>query len=1414
MRIMDKLQLRHKLLLLISLPLTLVLLFAIDRAYERQLGLMESNNIYDFAQATDLVKIVHRLQYERGKSAAYLSSRSATSLIEWRNAGELTDRFISEIPELKKSFESKGSNEAILRAIENIEGSLTRLSLIRSSIINDQKLTAKTARELYTDLIKVIHGNIRDLVKLAPQSQIFQLADSTSVISELKETEGLQRAIVATILSKGSATEDEIEQLDALKVKEKYLAENFLELAPHRIQEMFFAAGFDEIEKYKSSLITEITQSPVGTKIEYDANRWFRDTTIRINALRELEKEITQTLLLHAEDARTRSENTLWVTLITALIIILIVSIVTWFATGKLASGFLQLRESSIGFTENGALKKVSVSTADEVGEVAQAYNHLIDKLIDISQAAESVANGEYDQEIEVKSEQDSLALSLNHMFRTLRESVDSMQKENWIKTGQSELSSKINTDQSLHVLAQNAISYLAPYIKAPVGAIYLVDKEGTAELCASYAYTIRKDNKNRFVKGESLIGQTVLERKPIIVEQIPDDYICVQSGLGKSIPQNVLVYPLLYNDTVLGVLELGTLKTLSKTETNFLKKATSSLAIALHATVSRERTAVLLEQTQSQSEELQNQQAELEQANSELEQHTDRLKEQQDRLEKANSELEQQAQELEESKEELVLQKKQLIKSNEELMQQTSELEKRNKEVETRSEELENARHTLELKAEELTAASKYKTEFLANMSHELRTPLNSLLLLAQTLKENDERNLTEHQLEAIKIIFSSGSDLLNLINDILDLSKVEAGKLKIENQCFDSREIIDQVVKQFLPLANDKNLALNIHIDEHVPKQFFSDAQRIQQILRNLIGNAIKFTEQGSVSLSVALNQDGCFEFAVKDTGIGIPEKLKADIFEAFQQGDGSTRRKYSGTGLGLTISRELSHKLGGEILLNSKEGAGSEFTLVLPASIAIDSTHETDGLTSENATDQSNSNGHGPEGNITRPSNVENDKAELLDDRGHDAIANKTANDRDGSRRNGNVVSIKTNHFDTYIDDDRNSIDPRLDLLLIIEDDKVFAQSIRDLAHKRSMQCIVSKNVKMGVEMAKHFMPNSIVLDMILPDGSGNDVINALKKDDKTKDIPIHVVSSLNKDELKVDQSIDVITKPISKDAIDEALKKILKQLHPDQKQTLLVIEDDPNTRKTIEMLLKNTDLNVIHAATGKEGLKRIKKDEPNCMILDLSLPDMDSVDILKLVASPELPEPMPVVIYTGRDLNHEEYKNLRQYTANIIIKGSLAHERLLNEITLFLHSLKPKNIHSNKKDLVTDNKLEGKKVLVVDDDMRNTFALASLLRRNGMTVILADNGSLALEKLSENKDIELAIMDIMMPVMDGYEAIRKIRERNDYKDLPIIALTAKAMPEDRDKCLKVGANDYLAKPVDSERLLSAIRIWGTA
>lgn len=1354
--------LKRKLFALVALPLLLFLLYAVFFSHERYQDLGQARDVWHLARATEILTVVHRLQFERSAAVGYASARSEKNLREWRKAAELSDRLALSLPDLRKELIQDGAGPDVLDALDGLSEELEKLRKARDELTKLETPPIEI-QSSYTSIIENIHVHVSNLLGLASGSRIFQLADSLTAIAEIKELRGRERGLVSIMLNNGSATEAEIRNLLALVTKYEFLSQKFLKMAPAPYQEFFIRLNMDEAGSGEGRIVQEILSKEANSTIRGNPERWFATATQRLDGLRELEKNINKDLLDYAKNRRGQAFKSLLLSLLVAAATIGLVLTLVAIATNKLIEGFIKLRDSAVEFTHSGELKDVELNSSDELGELARAFNRMIAQLRHISHAAEAVAGGDFSQQMEVKSERDRLALSMNHMIKTLRDSVERMQLENWLKTGQGELALQINTDQGVQDLVQKAVTFLAEYLRAPVAAIYLVNHEEVAELCATYAYTFRKEARNRFVKGESLVGQAVRERKTIVVDDLPPDYVRVSSGLGQASPRSLVVIPLVYAKKVLGVLELGFLRTLEEVEMDLLAKCGDSLAVALHAALGRDRLAEMLEESRAQSEELQAQQEELEQANSELEEQT---------------------QQLEESQQELRIQKQQLLEANEELRQKSEELVVRNRDIEARSEELEKARSELEEKAEELMAASKYKSEFLANMSHELRSPLNSLLLLAQNLRENDDDNLTQEQLEAVEIIHGSGRDLLKLINDILDLSKVEAGKLTIEREDCNLADLIQTLHQQFLPQAKDKKLQLTATVSASAPKIIHTDPQRLQQILRNLLSNAIKFTDAGEVALTVEPDERGGLQFHVRDTGIGIPKKLQRAIFEAFQQGDGSTRRKFSGTGLGLTISRELSRLLGGDIKLQSEENKGSLFTLRLPRTTVVTGNSATESV-NRTAGDNTAANGKGH----------------------HDDMLLKLQSAIPQDSHEQNEADIPQ-----FVADDRDQLQAGHNLLLIIEDDLVFARCMMELAHSRNFQCLVAGDGHSGVLMAQRFKPNAIVLDMILPDGSGHEVMQKLAEQGATQDIPVHIVSSLDQEDVEKGEAIGVLTKPISKESIDHAFNNILKHLHTNQKRRVLVIEDDRNTRKGIEALLRNREVEVLHAETGQEGLELLEREPVACVILDLNLPDINSVEVLQKIAGESVPDPLPVIIYTGADLSHEEYKQLRQYTDNIIIKGGLAQERLLNDVILFLHSVQPKGQQSSAS--LSNDVLKDKKILIVDDDMRNTFALTKLLRRHGVKVVMADNGGLALQKLSEYNDIEIAIMDIMMPEMDGYETIRQIRERKDYKNLPIIAVTAKAMPEDRDKCLQVGANDYLAKPVDPDRLMSALRVWASA
>jgi CheY-like chemotaxis protein/signal transduction histidine kinase len=745
--------------------------------------------------------------------------------------------------------------------------------------------------------------------------------------------------------------------------------------------------------------------------------------------------------------------------------------------------------------------------------------------------------------------------------------------------------------------------------------------------------------------------------------------------------------------------------------------------------------------------------------------------------------------QELEKSEEELKMQPEELKASNEEieasnveLEEKTTAFEEQNTRIQQQSEELNESKGLIEEKVKEVERASKYKSEFLANMSHELRTPLNSLLILAKMLASNEEGNLTDEQVEEARIIHKGGLELLALINDALDLSKVEADKLTVVAEDVTLDSIVDRMRQQFSPVSKEKGVEFPITISDDLPTTLHTDAQRTEQILKNLHSNAFKFTEQGSVTLEVprpnekiefqrtSLDYRNTIAFSVIDTGIGIEPSKFTDIFEAFQQENGSIDRHYGGTGLGLTIARKFAHMLGGEIHVASQKGNGSRFTLMLPVRLACGEAEQIP-ITFGTAA----------------PESVR--------------------------------IQLKTmprTPVAEFIADDRNNIGEKDKVLLMIEDDPAFAVMLMKIARKRGYKCLASSDGKTGLVLAMEEPVTAILLDLNLPDIDGMHVLDQLKHNLRTRHIPVHIISGHeegNAVPLKKG-AMGYLTKPVAKEAIDGALTKIESLLQSEVKQ-VLVVEDDQKTQIALQSLLRKKDLHITIADHGTEALKQLEATRFDSVILDLQLPDMTGFEWLERMEKEAGQNwTPPVIVYTARELSEEENRQLSRYTGNIIIKGARSPERLLDEVTLFLHSVES-TLSSDQPEIIRmqhnpDKVLEGRTLLITDDDLRNTFALSKLLKKHGMNIVIADNGQMALEKLKENKSIELIIMDIMMPVMDGYEAMREIRAQRSFREVPIIALTARAMPEEQEKCMAAGANDYLNKPVDIERLLTLLRV----
>ena len=947
-----------------------------------------------------------------------------------------------------------------------------------------------------------------------------------------------------------------------------------------------------------------------------------------------------------------------------------------------------------------------------------------------------------------------------------IRQALDQTLFENRLQEGHAAINERLRGEQDIEELGHSILSALSEQLDIQTGAVYLADEDQLLRLTASYATAKDQPHRKSFSIGEGVSGQAAQEGKRIMINDIPDDCIRLVTSTAEAVPKNIAALPLRYENSLKGVLELGSFTTFTEKDTALLDRITDDITIAIHTAQSRSRINQLLEKSQVQSEELQTQQEELKATNEELEEQTQNLRESESLLKN---------------------QQEQLQAINEELEDKTDRLEHQKSEIERKNENLQKARGALEKKAEQVALASRYKSEFLANMSHELRTPLNSLLLLARNLSRNRDNNLTEQQVESAHIIYNSGNDLLQLINEVLDLSKIEAGRMDVARNKISLADLSHWLKRNFKHLLDEKSLDFSITITHEAPPSIISDRSRLEQIIRNLMANALKFTQEGGVFVRIApadknadltavgLTPEKTLTISIRDTGIGISQEKHKEIFQAFRQEDGSTSRKYGGTGLGLSISKELAALLGGELQLTSAPESGSTFSIYLPYTMPEKvETEDTDTAETEDDSDRIDS------GEFT----VQDDLQPPI------SLAPPLPDDRDNLLENDKV-------------------------LLIVEDDLNFAKVLFRQGHETGFKCLVSADGRDGLTLARKCIPNAIILDIKLPSMDGWKVLESLKTDQHTRHIPVHMMSV---EERTVDAykkgAVGFLTKPVKQEQLQEAFNRFDHIISRDLSE-LLLVEDDEILSAEIAKLIGNSDVHITTATSGKEVLAAFKEKKFDCMILDLGLPDMTGIELLDMLEKTAGIKIPPIIVYTGRDLTNEEGLILNRYTDSVIIKGVKSEERLLDETALFLHRIVD-NLPDEKKMMIAnlyeqDEMFKDKKILLVDDDMRNSFALSKIMEERGMHVMIANNGRHALDIIAQESDFDLVLMDIMMPIMDGYEAIRNLRKDTRFRNLPIIALTAKAMPEDREKCMHAGANDYLAKPVEEGRLFSMMRVW---
>ncbi|HEX4893383.1 MAG TPA: response regulator, partial [Hyphomicrobiaceae bacterium] len=957
-------------------------------------------------------------------------------------------------------------------------------------------------------------------------------------------------------------------------------------------------------------------------------------------------------------------------------------------------------------------------------GNVNLLAENLTNQVRAIAEVATAVTKGDLTRSIQVEARGEVAELkdNINTMIGNLRLTTDRNTEQNWLKTNLARFTNMLQGQRDLAAVGSMLLSELVPLVNSQQGVIYKVEEDGEAHLAllAKYAVDQRNGYPQRVELGAGLIGQCALDRKRILVDRIPADTAHVSSILIEALPRSLVVLPVLFEERVKAVIALASLHEFDPVHLAFLEQLTTSIGIVLNSIEATMQTEGLLEQSQKLAIELQTRQAELQQTNGELE-----------------------------------LKARQLAERNA---------------------EVEHARRALEEKAAELSLTSKYKSEFLANMSHELRTPLNSILILGQQLGDNPEGNLTGKQVEFAKTIHAAGTDLLNLISDILDLSKIESGTVTVDAQDVYVSNVVDAVARPFRHEAEARQLSFSVHIDAGVPRTITTDAKRIQQVLKNLLSNAFKFTEKGSVRLSVtslpewssetgAPTKGPMIAFEVADSGIGIPVDKQKIIFEAFQQADSSTSRRFGGTGLGLAISRELATLLGGEIQLRSEQGVGSTFRLCLPHRFQDQGVSE-------------------PETTWGAPA----------------------SNLRQQPLRTLPVEQLA---------DDRDMLEPGDLVLLIVEDDPHFARVLVDLARESGFKVLVAAHGADALRLATDFNPTAISLDVFLPDMLGWTVLSHLKRNPATRHIPVQMLTQEEDRRHGLTRgAFAFLTKPTSTKELISALSRI-RTFASARPKRLLIIEDDSREMLSIKQLLAHEDLEISTASTGAAALEILRSRGSDCIVLDLKLPDISGFDVLEEIRKDASLAEIPVVVFTGRELTADEDMRLHSIARSVVVKGVESPERLLDETALFLHRVVDQLPKEKQKMLDrlhrSDADMEGRTALVVDDDPRNIFALSSVLERRGMRVVTADTGKEAIDILEQGTDVSIVLMDIMMPEMDGYQTIQEIRARSKWPRLPIIALTAKAMKGDREKCLEAGASDYLAKPVDTEQLLAALRIW---
>ncbi len=1316
-----------KLLLTGIIPLAFAFILALQNNQQKQERLHLLENFRDNVVLNSYIgELSQTLLTERRVSFAHRMNQRYSEA-ELLNQQAKTDAVISKIDEFDKGKLGDYKRYTLLN----------RLPSFRRSILKDS-ITVVEILDFYSPimqrLITLMNGTSEKPSfipmlneKISADNLLLQMSNSIAVL----------RSDIYYVLVNKTVTESFFE-----KIKTGWMGFRAMELEFFEKADSASISAYREILKLESTVavvtVLEEINNTSNIMLAADSEEWWRNSIKMVEDLKELKESVVADILESVRQKYMAEKNEKNISLALLLTVIVLVMAIIYFSIRSIAATLGELSDAARKLSLGELGLTISKPTRDVVGKLAQAVMTIDTNKQKMAAAAADIGKGKFDTPLNIRSEKDVIGKAMLEMRTNLINLSAEQEEKIWMQGSVRAVADAMLGNQSVESISQRVLEMLAKIIGFEVGAFYVAKLPDQLHYVSGYALERESDVQKVLNRGQSLAGQAFEEKRMISVEA-PENFYRISTAAGKSKPHHVIIFPLIANHQVEGVIEIGKLTKFGERSIRLLEEVSEKIAVALNAAKSRTRLQELLEETQAQSEELQVQHSEMENLNTELEAHT---------------------QKLQASEEELRVQQEELQQANAELEERTRLLEEKNQEI---------AERTLEIqaKAEQLEASTKYKSEFLANMSHELRTPLNSILLLSRLMADNTEKNLTEEQVEYSRVIQSSGQGLLLLINEILDLSKIEAGKMTLEFESVLLQTLLSEMKAMFEPMANEKNLAFDLKVADGVPEIIHTDKLRLEQVIRNLISNSLKFTQQGSIQIEVKPVAGGNLSFTVADTGIGIAPEKQELIFDAFQQADGSTRRKFGGTGLGLSISRELVKLLGGRISVSSEPGKGSRFTITVPVN-RRNKTEEVD-LRPESPAEHQK----------------ETEKSEYI-----------------------------STTIPESIPDDRKELSPGDKSILIIEDDVNFARSLIEYTRQRGYKALCAVRGDEGIELARTFKPSGILLDIQLPVKSGWQVMEELKNDPLTRHIPVHIMSSHQvRNESLLKGAINFIHKPVAYDQMNDIFKRI-EHIVSKESQKVLILEENPQHAKALAYFLESSQINTDIKHSINEGVEALKSDV-DCVVLDMGIPNQQAYDMLENIKSHEGMENIPVIVFTGKSLSAREQERISKYADSIVVKTAQSYQRILSEISLFLHIVESDSKRTGKNKMkkggLMDEVLKNKTVLVVDDDVRNIFSLSKSLEKYQMNVVTATDGREALEKLSENKDVDVVLLDMMMPRMDGYETAKKIRENKQYKDLPVIAVTAKAMTGDREKCISAGASDYITKPVDTDQLLSLLRVW---